>query len=69
MNVEALIAVILFAVAMLAIFGALYLGAVRAYQRGELAFEGIRILRWAVLGQLVIYVLLAITTFLGRPAG
>ena len=67
MNVEALIAVILFAAAMLAIFGALYLGAVRSYRRGELAFEGIRILRWAMVGQLCIYALLAITTFLGHP--
>lgn len=64
MNVAALIAVILFAGALLAIFGALYIGAVRSYQRGELGYEGIRILRWALVGQLCIYVLLAITTFL-----
>jgi hypothetical protein len=64
MNTAALVAVVLFAGAFLAIFGALYVGAVRSYQRGELDFEGIRILRWALLGQVVIYVLLAITAFL-----
>ena len=64
MNVAALIAVILFAGGLLAIFGTLYVGAVRSYERGELAFEGIRILRWALAGQLCIYVLLAITAFL-----
>ncbi len=64
MNVAALIAVLLFAGAMLAIFGVLYRGAVGSYHRGELAFEGVRILRWALLGQLCIYVLLAMTAFL-----
>ncbi len=64
MNVAALVAVILFAGTMLAIFGALYIGAVRSYERGELAFEGVRILRWALAGQLFIYLLLAITAFL-----
>lgn len=64
MNVAALVAVILFAGTMLAIFGALYIGAVRSCERGELAFEGVRILRWALAGQLFIYVLLAITAFL-----
>jgi hypothetical protein len=49
---------------MLAIFGALYVGAARSYRRGELDFEGIRILRWALLGLISIYVLLAVTAFL-----
>ena len=64
MNLAALLAVAAFAGALLAIFGALYVGAVRSYHRGELDAEGIRILRWAMLGQLLIYVLLAITAFL-----
>jgi hypothetical protein len=39
-------------------------GAARSYRRGELDFEGIRILRWALLGLISIYVLLAVTAFL-----
>ncbi|HEY5519612.1 MAG TPA: hypothetical protein VIK08_03060 [Candidatus Limnocylindrales bacterium] len=64
MNVQALLAIFIFAGALLAIFGALYVGAVRAYRRGELDIEGIRILRWALLGHIAIYVLLAVTAFL-----
>lgn len=64
MNTAALIVVVLFAGAFLAIFGALYVGAVQNYRRGELDFEGVRILRWALLGQVVIYVLLALTALL-----
>jgi len=63
-NVAALVAVLAFAGVMLAIFGALYVGAARSYGRGELDFEGIRILRWALLGLISIYVLLAVTAFL-----
>jgi hypothetical protein len=63
-NLAALLAVLAFAGLMLAIFGALYVGAVRSYRRGELDFEGIRILRWALLGQISIYALLAVTAFL-----
>jgi hypothetical protein len=63
-NLAALLAVLAFAGVMLAIFGALYAGAVRSYRRGELDFEGIRILRWALLGLISIYVLLAVTAFL-----
>jgi len=63
-NVQALLAIFIFAGALLAIFGALYVGAVRAYRRGELDIEGIRILRWALLGHIAIYVLLAVTAFL-----
>jgi hypothetical protein len=63
-NPEALVAVLAFAGVMLAIFGALYVGAARSYRRGELDFEGIRVLRWALLGQLAIYALLAVTAFL-----
>ena len=64
MNAAALLAVLAFAGLMLVIFGGLYLGAVRSYRRGELAFEGIKLLRWALLGQLAIYLLLAATAFL-----
>jgi hypothetical protein len=49
---------------MLAIGGALHVGAARSYGRGELDFEGTRILRWALLGLISIYVLLAVTAFL-----
>jgi len=63
-NVAALLAVVVFASVLLAIFGALYVGAVRSYERGELDFEGIRLLCWALVGQLVIYALLAVTAFL-----
>jgi hypothetical protein len=63
-NPEALVAVLAFAGVMLAIFGALYVGAARSYRQGELDFEGIRVLRWALLGQLAIYALLAVTAFL-----
>jgi hypothetical protein len=63
-NLAALLAVLAFAGLMLAIFGALYVGAVRSYRREELDFEGIRILRWALLGQISIYALLAVTAFL-----
>jgi hypothetical protein len=63
-NREALLAVLGFASVMLAIFGALYLGAARSYRRGELDFEGIRILRLALLGLISIYALLAVTAFL-----
>jgi hypothetical protein len=63
-NSAALLAVLAFASLMLAIFGALYVGAVQSYRRGELDFEGIRVLRWALLGQIAIYLLLAVTAFL-----
>jgi hypothetical protein len=68
-NGPALVAVIVLAAAFLAIFGSLYLGAVRSYERGELDYAGVRILRLAVLGQLAIYVVLAITAFFTVPPG
>ena len=64
MNVAALLAVLVFAGALLAIFGVLYAGAVRSYQRGQLGYDGVQILLWALLGQLCIFALLAITAFL-----
>lgn len=64
MNVSALIAVLVFAAVLLSIFGALYLGAWRSYERGELAFDGIRLLRWAMLGHVVLYAILAATALL-----
>ncbi|HEX5451666.1 MAG TPA: hypothetical protein VFW86_04690 [Candidatus Limnocylindrales bacterium] len=64
MNGQALLAVVVFGGALLVIFGFLYREAVRNYRRGELDMDGIRLLRWALLGQLVIYLLLAATAFL-----
>jgi hypothetical protein len=64
MNEIALIAVIVLAMALLSIFGVLYRGAVRSCARGEMDVQGIRILRWALLGHVTLYVLLAITAFL-----
>lgn len=64
MNLSALIAVIVFAGALLVIFGVLYIGASRSHARGELGIEGLRMLRWALLGHVTLYVLLAITAFL-----
>lgn len=64
LNIAALIAVIILAGALLAIFGALYLGAYRSYSRGEIDVEGVRILRWAIAGHITLYALLAITAFL-----
>ncbi len=64
MNAFALAAVLILATALLAIFGSLYMVAWRSYKRGELGMDGIRILRWALLGQVVLYALLGITAFL-----
>ena len=64
MNVQALLAVIVFGAALLAIFGALYRDALQGYRQGALDFDGVRLLRWALLGQLVIYLLVAVTAFL-----
>lgn len=67
MNGAALVAILVLAAAFLAIFGSLYLGAVRSQRRDELDEAGVRILRWAVLGQLCIYVVLAVTAFFSVP--
>lgn len=64
MNTSALIAVLVFAVAFLGIFGWLYSDASKSHSRGEMSFEGIVILRWALLGVLVIYALLGLTAIL-----
>ncbi|MDG6904765.1 MAG: hypothetical protein JRN20_03150 [Nitrososphaerota archaeon] len=64
MNESALIAVAVFAAAFLAIFGALYAIASKSHKRGEMGSDGIVVLRWALLGFLVIYGLLAITAVL-----
>lgn len=61
MNTSALIAVVILATALLLIFGSLYRGAVRS---GEVDSGGLRILRWALLGQITLYILLAMTAFL-----
>lgn len=64
LNIYALIAVGLFAAVLFSIFGALYYSALKSNRRGEMAPEGLRILRWALLGQATIYVILGITAFL-----
>ena len=64
MNVAALIAVGVFTAVLLSIFGALYVGAVKSHRRGEMGIEGVRLLRWAVLGQVALYAILAVTAFL-----
>ena len=64
MNLSALVAIAAFAGALLLVFGILYRMAARSYAKGELDFEGIRILRWALLGQLVIFAILSLTAFL-----
>ena len=65
LNVSALIAVAVFAVALLSIFGApVHRSGKKPCARGEIDIEGIRIFRWAILGYITLYVLLAITAFL-----
>jgi uncharacterized membrane protein YuzA (DUF378 family) len=64
LNEIALIFVGLFALVVLSIFGAIYSGASNSYSRGELGLEGIRILRWALVGFAGIYALLALSAFL-----
>jgi hypothetical protein len=64
LNVSALIAVGIFAAALLSIFGAVYYDASKSRARGELDPEGIRILRWALAGHLTLFLLLGITAFL-----
>ena len=64
MNLGALVATFLFAGALLSIFGALYRMAARSHARGDLGFEGIRLLRWGLAGQLAIFVVLGTTAFL-----
>ncbi len=64
MNLSALVAIALLAGALLLVFGLLYRMAVASHARGELGREGIEILRWALVGQLAIFAILAITAFL-----
>ncbi len=64
LNTDALIAVVAFAGALLFVFGLLYRGAAGSVARGELGSEGIRILRWALLGYLAIFFVLALTALL-----
>ena len=64
MNLGALVAIAAFAGALLLVFGLLYRMASKSHAKGELDFEGIRILRWALLGQLVIFAILSLTAFL-----
>jgi hypothetical protein len=63
LNEIALIFVGLFAVAGLSIFGAIYSGASKSYSRGELGPDGIKILRWALVGYAGIYAVLALSAF------
>ena len=64
MNVDARVATFLLAGALLSVFGALYRMAARSHARGELGLEGMGLLRWALAGQLAIFVVLGITAFL-----
>lgn len=64
MNPQALAAVAAFGGVLLLILLVLYRGALRAHQRGELGADGIRVLRWAILGQLAIYGILALTALI-----
>ncbi len=64
MNLGALTATFLLAGALLVVFGLVYRVAVRSHARGELSYDGIRLLRWALAGQLAIFVVLGITAFL-----
>jgi hypothetical protein len=64
MNTSALIAVALFALAVLSIFGALYRGALKSQAKGEMDIQGIRLLRWALAGHITLFTLLAVTAFL-----
>lgn len=64
MNAAALIAVGIFALVLLSIFGAVYSSALKSQKRGEIGIEGIRLLQWALLGQVTLYVILAVTAFL-----
>ncbi|HUI23175.1 MAG TPA: hypothetical protein VLY82_02145 [Nitrososphaerales archaeon] len=63
MNTSALVAVALFAGALLLVFGLLYRIALKSYAKGELGADGIGILRWALVGQLAILTVLAMTAF------
>ena len=64
-NVPALVATAGFAVLTIGIFGAIYLGAVQSVREGALDEGTTRVLRWALVGHVVIYALLAVTAFLG----
>ena len=64
LNASALIFVGVFAVALLSIFGAIYIGASKSQKKGEMGYEGILILRWALLGFATLYILLALSAFL-----
>jgi hypothetical protein len=64
LNFDALVAVGVFAAVLLSIFGALYASAVKSHKRGEMGIEGVRLLRWALLGHVTLYAVLAVTAFL-----
>jgi len=64
LNDFALVAVAVLAAALLSIFGAIYLGASKSHARGEMDIKGIQILRWALVGYVTLYILLAITAFI-----
>ncbi len=63
MNLQALLAVLFFGGVLTVILLVIYRGAMQSHKRGELGSDGIRVLRWAILGQLAIYGILAITAF------
>lgn len=59
LNIGALIAA-----ALLSIFGAVYSETSRSHKRGEMNADGLGILRWARLGYIILFILLAITAIL-----
>jgi len=64
MDLAALLASAFFAAVLLAVLGGLYASARRSQRRGELGEDGLRLLRWAIAGQLALYVVLAVTALL-----
>ena len=66
-DAAALAAVLVLAGAFLAIFGSPYLGAVASQKRGKLDESAVRILRWAVAGQMCLYLLALTELFVVPP--
>ncbi|MHB8585660.1 MAG: hypothetical protein ACYDDF_07475 [Thermoplasmatota archaeon] len=67
MNVQALLAVIVFAGVLLAIFGILYRIARRAREAGEIDDRSLRVLRMAFLGHVVLNAILVLAALAAPP--